>query len=97
MVLSLNIPDDKVAFFMELLQNFPYIKAEAPIAQNTSIALNNNEIDIMKFVKPMRNFTVEDLVREQNYQGFDEAEFRRLAEIIDMKSEPLDVILDAIK
>lgn len=97
MILTLNIPDDKVALILDVLQKFPFVKQEIKIINETSNALTNNEIDIMKYVKPMRSFTVEDLIREQNYQGFDEAKFNELAAIIDMQSEPLDVILEAIK
>ena len=88
MILSLNIPDDKVPFIMELLQGFSYIQAEPKNINFTSNNLINNQIDIMKYVKSMRSFTIEDLVREQNYQGFDAAKFRELADIIDIKDEP---------
>lgn len=97
MILTLNIPDDKVALILDVLQKFPFVKQEIKTINETSNALTNNEIDVMKYVKPMRSFTVEDLIREQNYQGFDEAKFNELAAIIDMQSEPLDVILEAIK
>ncbi len=50
----LDIQDHKVAFIMELLQSFPYLKAQ-PMPSNIEVnSLINNDIDIMKYVKPMR-------------------------------------------
>jgi hypothetical protein len=97
MRIILDIQDHKVAFIMELLQSFPYIKAQPEVSNITSNSLVNNEIDIMKYVKPMRSFTLDDLVREQNYQGIDEKKFNELIEKINLKNEPLDELLECIK
>ena len=97
MILSLNIPDEKTPFIMELLRGFPYVETTLKTANATPNELIDKHIDISKHIKPLRNFTIEDLVKEQNYQGFDMAKFRVLADIIDIKNEPIDELLDCIK
>jgi hypothetical protein len=112
MTYALTIPDEKIPFFMELIKGFPFIKAEPTASIQGSNSLENNDLEIptastdedaeklqhvMKFVKPMRSFTVEDLVREQNYQGFDYQKFRELADKLDLSDEPIEELLECIK
>lgn len=93
----LDIQDHKVAFIMELLQSFPYLKAQ-PMPSNIEVnSLINSDIDIMKYVKPMRSFTIDDLVREQNYQGVDVEQINEIRASLNLKNEPLNELLDCIK
>jgi hypothetical protein len=97
MRIILDIQDHKVAFIMELLQSFPYIKTQPEISNLASNSLTNNEIDIMKYVKPMRSFTLDDLVREQNYQGVNMEQINEIRASLNLKDEPLEELLECIK
>ena len=97
MRLVLDVQDHKAAFIMELLQSFPYLKAQPVAPDYMPNALTDNELDIMQYVKPMRDFTIEDLVREQNYKGFDVKRFQQLVETIGLQDEPIEELLECIK
>ena len=97
MRLVLDVQYHKAAFIMELLQSFPYLKAQPVATDYTPNALIDNELDIMQYVKPVRDFTIEDLVREQNYKGFDVKRFQQLVETIGLQDEPIDELLECIK
>jgi hypothetical protein len=82
---------------MELLQNFPFLKAQ-PVADNyMPNALKNNGLDIMQYVKPMRDFTIDDLVREQNYQGVNINQINEIRLSLNLQDEPINELLDCIK
>ena len=97
MRLILDVQDHKAAFIMELLQSFPYLKAQPVAPDYTPNALTDNELDIMQYVKPMRDFTIEDLVKEQNYKGVNIDQINKIRAVLDLQNEPLDELLECIK
>ena len=97
MRLVLDVQDHKAAFIMELLQSFPYLKAQPVAPDYIPNALTDNELDIMQYVKPMRDFTIEDLVREQNYKGVNIDQINKIRAVLDLQNEPLDELLECIK
>ena len=49
-----------------------------------------------RIVKPMRKtMTVEDLIKEQNYKGFDRARFDKLIDELDIQ-DPIDELLNSL-
>lgn len=51
---------------------------------------------IKSVVKPMReNISVEDLIKEQNYQGFNKQNFDAVIEELDIK-EPIEALLEQL-
>ncbi len=52
-----------------------------------------SEDDKLKVFRPMRKeITVEELIKEQNYQGFNREEFDKLAQELDIQ-EPIEELL----
>ena len=49
-----------------------------------------------RIIKPMRkSMTVEDLIKEQNYKGFDRARFDKLIDELDIQ-DPIDELLNSL-
>ena len=101
MRIILDIQDHKAAFIMELLHSFPYLKTQAIAADiepnSFNIEGNNDNTDFSKYIKPMRSFTIEDLVKEQDYRGVNIEQINDIRASLDLKNEPLNELLECIK
>ena len=67
MRILLDINDDKVAFFMELLKNFPFVKAKPLTSQKAEVLLGIKEaVDEMKQIKKgkIKGTPAKDLLNE---------------------------------
>lgn len=79
----------------EIMAKIVNIQNEAVLQQVRKILEGvSKENDLLyRAVKPIREgITVEDLIREQNYKGFDRSAFDKLVEEIDVQ-DPIEELL----